>query len=51
MAVIPIGKFAGLNPSIPVEGSLETGGFFCSTMALISSASNVSYFNKASKSK
>ena len=48
IAAIPTGNPAGLNPSKVDVGILATGGFLCSTIAFISSASNVSYFNKAS---
>ena len=48
MAAIPTGSPGGLNPSKVEVGSLATGGFLCSTIALISSASRVSYFNRAS---
>ena len=48
IATIPTGRFAGLNPSKDEVGNLATGGFLCSTIALMSSTSSVSYFNKAS---
>ena len=48
IAAMPTGNPAGLNPSKVDVGIFATGGFLCSTIAFISSASNVSYFNKAS---